>query len=272
MRFSPVVLALPTVALAAEQVPLMDQVKGWFNKATQAISSSVPSAPSMPSVPNVNPVNAAAAKVADLSVERVTLENYKEVLVPGATTTTSASGIDNVMLLITGGNKTCFGVCGHAEAEWNKSIPLIAASKEPPRLVVLNCETDPVLCNAWAAGPPTVMYMQLPKPLEDQSTPATSVYSIALNRTSVTAGEIAAIHTDAKYAEKAPYEGYFHPFDGQLAQYGLAIPFGYAVYYFNMVPSWAMMVGISFLSRTFMSKKAAGARPARPAAAAAAAQ
>lgn len=250
MRLSPVVLALPAMAAAQQQVPLMDQVKGWFNKATQAISSSVPSAPSVPSVSVPNPVDAAAAKVADYTVDRLTLENYKEVLTPGAAT--SSPGVEDVMLFVTGGNKTCFGLCAHAEGEWNKSTPFIAASSNPPRLAMLNCEAEPVLCNAWAVGPPSVLYMQLPQPLADQTKPATTVYSIPLNRTSVTASEIVALHTETKYAEKAPYEGYFHPFDGQLAKLGLGVPFGYAVYYFNMVPSWAMMVGISFFTRTFM--------------------
>ena len=245
MRLSTVVLALPAIA-AAEQVPLMDQVKGWFNKATQAISQTVPS---VSNVPVANPVDAAAAKAAEYAVERVTLENHKQVLAAGAH---GASGIDNVMLFVTGGNKTCFGLCGHAEAEWNKSAAIVAASSDAPRLAVIDCESEPVLCNAWALGPPSVAYMLLPQPLPDQSTPATSFYNIPLNRTSVTAGEIAAIHTQQKYLDKAPYEGWFHPFDGQLAKLGLTIPFGYAVYYFSLIPSWAMMVGISFFSRTFM--------------------
>lgn len=257
MRMNPIVLALPAMAAAqGAQVPLLDQLKGWFSSATAALAASTPTAAaSIPNVANVaagipNPVEAVASKFADVTVDRVTLENHKSILAPGAAT--SSPGIEDLMLFVTGGNKTCFGLCKHAEAEWNKSVALIAASKNPPHLALLNCETDPVLCNAWALGPPSVLYMQLPQPLADQSHPATTVYSIALNRTSVTAAEIAAIHTEGKFAEKAPYEGYFHPFDGQLAKFGLSIPFGYAVYYFNMIPSWMMMVGISFFTRTFM--------------------
>ena len=228
----------------------MDQVKGWFDKATQAIVANVPSASSLPKVNVPNPVDAGAAKIAEYTVDQVTLENYKQVFTPGAAT--SEAGSDNVMLFVTGGNKTCFGLCGHAETEWNKSVPLLAAAKDAPRLATLNCESDPVLCNAWALGPPTIAYILLPQPLADQSTPATTLHSIALNRTSVTTNDIVVLHTEQKYAEKAPYEGYFHPFDGQLAKLGLGIPFGYLIFYFNMVPSWAMMVGISMFSRTFM--------------------
>lgn len=234
---------------AAQQVPILDQVKGWFNKATHAVSSA---APSVSSVPVANPVDVAAAQVASLEVDRLTLDNVKQLLVPGAAT--ASPGIENWMLFITGGNKTCFGLCNHAETEFNKSVALMAASTSSPapHLAILDCETDPVVCNAWAVGPPSILYMELPYNLADQSTPATTVHYIPLNRTSVAATEIAALHTEEKYKEKAPYEGIFHPFDGQLAKFGLDIPFGWAVYYFGLIPSWAMMVGISFFTRTFM--------------------
>lgn len=255
MRVNAALLALPALASAQQQAPLMDQLKGWFDKATQAVqglqasaSSAVPNAPAMSDIPN--PVNAAAAQVASLSVDRLTLENHQQLLKTGAAT--ASPGIEELMLFITGGNKTCFGLCDHAETEWNKSVPLIAASRNAPKLAVLNCETDPVLCNAWAAGPPSVFYFLLPQPLPDQSSPATTVHEIPLNRTDVTSAEIVALVSEGKYKETAPYEGVFHPFDGHLAKFGVGIPFGYAVYYFSLVPSWMMMVGISFFTRNFM--------------------
>ena len=73
-----------------------------------------------------------------------------------------------------------------------------------------------------------------------------------MNRTSVTAGEIAAVHTEEKYKESPVYEGFWHPFDGPLAKAGLGIPLGYAIWGFAQVPSWMVMVGISFFSRTIM--------------------
>ena len=96
------------------------------------------------------------------------------------------------------------------------------------------------------------VHMLLPQPLPDQSVPATTLRSIGLNRTTVTAAEIAAIHTEEKYRQVAVYEGFWHPFDGPLAKAGLAIPLGYAIWGISKVPSWAVMVGISFLSRTVM--------------------
>lgn len=76
--------------------------------------------------------------------------------------------------------------------------------------------------------------------------------SISLNRTTVTAPEIAAIHLQQKYKEKEPYEGIWHPFDGTLAKFGLAIPAGYAIWGMSKIPSWAFMIVISFVSRSMM--------------------
>lgn len=161
-------------------------------------------------------------------------------------------------MFVTGGNKTCYGMCNTAETAFNKSVPLLAAAQNPPSLAMINCETEQVLCHAWAVSPPQLLHMQLPQPLADQSTPASTVRSIPLNRTTISAPSIAAYHLQDKYLEVAPYEGIFHPFDGPLAKYGLNIPAGYAIWGFSLIPSWAFMIGISFLSRTFMGRRMAG--------------
>ncbi|KAF2090204.1 hypothetical protein K490DRAFT_35539 [Saccharata proteae CBS 121410] len=243
MRFSQsLLIALPAVALAQEQAPLADKVKGWFNKATSYVSSVAPAAPS--------PVDAGAAKVAELVVEPLTLENWHSVLAP--TAAASADGPEEWMIYVTGGNATCYGLCGNTTEAWNRSTPLLSASPNPPHLAVLDCETEPILCNSWAASAPSVVHMLIPAPLADQSKPATTVRFIPLNRTSTTAGDITAIHTEEKYKKVEPYEGIFHPFDGQLAQYGVAIPVAYVFWGFSKMPSWLPMIAISFLSRTVM--------------------
>ena len=247
MRTSPILLALPALS-AAQQIPFLDQVKGWFAQASNTISSAIPSAPSAANIPN--PIAAGAKQVAAVKVQHLTTQNYNEVLKPGAAT--ASPGIEEWMVFITGGNKTCFGRCERAETAWNESTALLSASSSPPNLAMLNCETDPVLCNAWAVGPPTVLHFLLPQPLADQSTPATTCRSFGLNRTTITAPEIAGIHLQEKYKQKEPYEGFFHPFDGQLAKLGLAIPVGYAIWGFSLIPSWAFMILVSFASRSFM--------------------
>ncbi|SMQ46373.1 unnamed protein product [Zymoseptoria tritici ST99CH_3D7] len=262
MRVSTFVLALPALAAAQQQIPLVDQVKGWFAKATESLNAVVSSASESVSVKVPNPVASGAAKVATLKVERIGLDNHNEVIKPD--NPSSSTGIETWLVYVHGGNKTCFGMCGSAETAFNESVVLLAASPNPPKLARMDCETDPVLCNAWAISPPQIVHIQLPQPLADQSTPATTVRSIPLNRTTVAATQIAAIHLEDKYLETTPYEGLFHPFDGQLAKLGLNIPFGYLMWGFSLVPSWALMIGISFISRTFMGRKMAG--PAPPAA------
>ncbi|TKA82699.1 hypothetical protein B0A55_01271 [Friedmanniomyces simplex] len=265
MRTSPLLLALPALA-TAQQIPFLDQlnpyidqVKGYFGAATSTVASAASSAiPSSISIPN--PAASAAAAFAATKVPRLTLENQKSLLVPSST----VGGPEEWLLFVTGGNKSCFGLCESAERAWNESVGLMSASSTPPHFTLLDCDDQGVLCAAWALSPPTVIHMLLPQPLPDQSKPATTVRSIHLNRTTVAAPEIAAIHLQETYKEVPPYEGLWHPFDGPLAEYGVQIPVGYALWGFSKVPSWAFMIGVSFLSRSFMSRRM-GAAPARPA-------
>lgn len=133
-----------------------------------------------------------------------------------------------------------------------KSVPLLAASPKSPNLGLVDCEAEPVLCNTWAAGPPSILHILLPAPLEDQSTPATTVRFINLNRTTTTATDIAKISLEEKYKETEPYEGIFHPFDGALVKYNVAVPVAYVIWGFSKMPSWLPMIAISMLSRTFV--------------------
>ena len=250
MRTSPALLAaLPALAAAQQQFPFVNQIKGFFGQASASASSAVHS--SLPTdIPMPDPIAAGASKIADAKVNRITLDNYHQILVPGAAT--ASPGIEDWMVYVTGGNKSCFGVCERADKAWVEAVPLISASRSPPHLGMIDCEVDGVLCQAWAISPPQVMHIQLPQPLPDQSTPATTVRYMGLNRTTVTATEIAGIHLQETYKEKEPYEGVWHPFDGFLAQNHLLIPVGYAIWGFSRIPSWAIMIGVSFLSRTMM--------------------
>ena len=249
MRASSVLLALPALSVA-QQVPLLDnvvgQVKGWFAHASETASSAIPAAPS--SIPN--PVDAATAKIADIQVPALTLANHKDLIKPGAAS--ASSGSEDWMVFVTGGNTTCFGLCKRPEEAFNGSVALLSATPNPPNLAYLNCERDGVLCSAWGVSPPRVLHIQLPQPLADQSTPATTVRVLSFNRTTVSASEIAAVHLDETYKKTEPYEGFFHPFNGPLAEYGLNIPVGYAIWGFSKIPSWAFMIGVSFVSRNIM--------------------
>jgi hypothetical protein len=118
---SSLLLALPALAVAEEQIPLLDKVKGFFNKATAAVSSSIPSMPSMPSAPIDSATNKAAANAAAAIQYPLTLENWKEVLTVDPTA--SPPTTQDWLIFATGGNTTCFGLCGNATKAWNVRIP-----------------------------------------------------------------------------------------------------------------------------------------------------
>ena len=112
MRFSSaLVFALPALSLAEQQVPLFDKLKGYLNKATAAVSSAVPSAP----------FNAAAQKAASKAAEAIqyplTMQNWKEVLTVDPTV--SVPTTQDWLVFVTGGNDTCFGMCGNVTMAWN---------------------------------------------------------------------------------------------------------------------------------------------------------
>ena len=115
MRSSSLVLAFSALALAQDQVPLVDKVKGWFGAATAALSSAVPKPSS--------PTDTVRGKVAEHIQHELTLENWKETLTVDPTA--SAPSTQEWLVFITGGNATCFGFCGNATKAWNVSLPLV---------------------------------------------------------------------------------------------------------------------------------------------------
>ncbi|KAM0719719.1 hypothetical protein Q7P37_003852 [Cladosporium fusiforme] len=272
MRASSILLALPALAVA-EQIPLVDQVKGWFGKASETVSSAIPAASSAVADSIPEPINAATAKIAEVQVQSLTVANHKELIKPGAAT--ASPGIEEWMVFVTGGNATCHGMCKKAEEAFNGSVALLSATPNPPNLAYLNCDTDGPLCHAWSLTPPKVLHLQIPQPLADQTTPASTARYIPVNRTTISAPNVAAISLEEKYKNTEPYEGIFHPFNGFLAENGLSIPVGYAIWGFSKIPSWAFMIGVSFVSRNIMgrqARRAPGAPGAAPPAAAPAAQ
>ena len=58
-----------------------------------------------------------------------------------------------------------------------------------------------------------------------------------------------------------PYDGLFHPVDGQLAKFGILTYIGYAINFMGTTPSWLIMIGISFFTRQFMGNRAMKNRP-----------
>lgn len=238
-------------------MPLFEKVKGFLNKAKDAVTSAIPAAPS--------PLDAGAAKVVTSVQHELTAENWKDTLTVDPTV--SAPVTQDWLVFITGGNTTCFGFCGNVTKAWNTSLPLLSAKPSSPKFAILDCEAQPVLCNSWAVSPPSLYYFQIPKPLADQSAPAPTVRYRTLNRTSTTVETFKSFVLDEEYEKVEPYEGLWHPFNGKLQEFGVAMPVGYAVWAFAKMPSWLPMILISFLTRSFMSRRTAARVPtAAPAA------
>ena len=99
----------------------------------------------------------------------------------------------------------------------------------------------------------------------------TDIRIFRLNATRATTDDIVSIPSSSKsrYLEREPYEGALHPIDGTLQKFGLMTPFGVLLWILGAVPSWAMMLVISFASRSIMNKRlnnpnGLGAPPAAP--------
>lgn len=114
---SALLFAFAASAVAQDQIPLLDKLKGFLNQATAAISSAVPAAPS-------NPVKAASAKAAESIQHELTLENWKDVLTVDPTVSTPAT--QDWLVYITGGNASCFGLCGNTTKAWNVRLPSLS--------------------------------------------------------------------------------------------------------------------------------------------------
>lgn len=116
-------------------------------------------------------------------------------------------------------------------------------------MAILNCEDEPVLCNAWSASAGSIWaFDMLPEPA------AIDIYTRRLNLTSVTADDLVTLHTNGKKSFGL-LDSWFHPFNGKAAELGLSVPVGYALWAFGLVPNWAFMLVVSMLSRTMMGNR-----------------
>ncbi|RDW82225.1 hypothetical protein BP6252_03337 [Coleophoma cylindrospora] len=264
MRFSTsTLLALPLLAAAAQQKSPLDEAMGQLQTIFEKVAAFLPNIPNPNKQHPVDAANAATASAGGKTLHVLTLDSWKETVrspVKAESTTP-----EEWFILVTGGNKTCFGHCGTVETAFNKSALLLAANPTAPHLGYLNCEDQPVLCNSWGAGPPALWVMEIkpePAPVD--------IRIVGLNTTSTTAKTFTDLHALKTWKESPLYEGYFHPFDGPLAEYNLNVPLGYIFWVFAIVPSWMFMIAISFLSRSIMGNRMApqpNRRPGAPAAA-----
>jgi len=275
MRFSTTaLLALPLLASAAESP--FEQYKAKFQNFLENFGVAAPSAGKA-----ADPATAAASsaatgkaskakKVAEpKKIETLNLANWKDTLY--GPVQAEATKPEDWLVLLTGRNKTCFGQCARMESAFAESAAKFAAlpaSQQSPHLASLNCDDQPVLCNSWSANPGGLWLFQVappPAPVEIQTK--------RLNFTTVTAQDVVDAYTAPNRTEARwrtiSREGYFHPTEGKFAKLGAAVPLGYLLWGLNAVPSWAMMLVLSFFSRMLVNRRMGGANnaPAAPAAA-----
>lgn len=259
MRFSTTaMLALPLLAAAAESP--FDQYKAKFQNFLSSFGVQTPGADKEPAAAGTEPktkTSKASSKAKEISV--LTLENWNSTLFapvqPGATTP------EEWWVLVSGRNKTCFGHCTQVETAFNESAVKFASLPKSPHLAYLNCDDQPVLCNSWSASAPVLWVFEvLPRPAP------IDIYTRRLNLTTTTAQTLIDYHTEGAKNKFRLHDGYFHPYDGPIAKNGLSVPVGYFFWIFNNIPSWAVMVFISMMSRRFMNRQM-GPQPGQGAAA-----
>lgn len=73
-----------------------------------------------------------------------------------------------------------------------------------------------------------------------------------MNFTEATPEDIYKIHSEKTYEKQPAYKGAFHPMDGWLVKTHLSVILGYLNFGFSMVPSWFLMIALSFISRSLM--------------------
>jgi hypothetical protein len=145
-----------------------------------------------------------------------------------------------------------------------QSVPLLKAlpkgsNKPTLKLGTIDCEANEILCVAWSAGVPAIWHFLTPATASSPDAP-TDLRIIRLNTTTVKVEDITSIPSASKsrYEDYKPYDGILHPIDGAFQKYGVAVPFGYILFAMGAIPSWLMMLVISFASRQIMNKRMSG--------------
>jgi hypothetical protein len=158
MRFSQAsFLALPLLVTAAvpQESPIEQakaQAQFWLNK----LSGYLPN-PNKPHTPSQ-----AAAKAGGKTLHVLTLNDWEQTIRSSVRPESTTS--EEWWVMVTGGNSSCFGHCTTAETAFNQTAALWSINPSAPHLGYLDCDNQPVLCNSWGAGPPSLWILDVPAP------------------------------------------------------------------------------------------------------------
>ncbi|KAK4098244.1 hypothetical protein N658DRAFT_499663 [Parathielavia hyrcaniae] len=265
MRFSTTaLLALPLLAAAAESP--FEQYKAKFQNFLSNFGASTPGADKAdgPAVAGEAPSVATGAKgknaVEPKTIESFTLEDWKGTLYGPVRADAAQPQPAEWLVLVTGRNKTCLGRCERIETAFAeaavKFASLPSSEPSPQRLARVNCEDQPVLCNSWSANAGSLWLFEVPAAPDA----IVEIYTKRMNLTTVTPQDVVDVYagavTDRAEAgwNRTDPTGWFHPIEGKLAKFGLSVPLGYAFWALGAIPSWGMMLIMSFVSRTMMNR------------------
>lgn len=242
MRFSAAaLLALPLLAAAETQSPLVqaqDTAKHYFDLIYSFIPHSNTYSAS----------EAAAAKADGKNINVLTLNNWRSTL--RNSVTAASEGPEEWWVLLTGGDKSCWGNCTRFSEAFYESAALLNADASAPHLGLINCEHQPVLCHSWATGAPRLYIFEMtPEPAP------VSIHVQTFNSSTITANDFVELHTSNSWKERPEYEGFYHPFNGDATKYGLDLATGWLIWSFNILPNWAFMILLSFASRSMMNRR-----------------
>ncbi|EFW99445.1 peptidyl-tRNA hydrolase [Grosmannia clavigera kw1407] len=250
-----VLLILPVLGMAAEGEGPFAQYRAQFQNFIGSVGAyiQVPT-PLSAKVAEASSGDAAAdqaVKPASVNTvarptEYLKLDDWKDILY--SRVKPDATAPEEWWVLVTGGNKTCFGHCDVIMSAFNEAAPKLSVILDSPHTAVLDCEDQSVLCNSWSANPGYLYVFELlPQPAK------TDIYTKRLNLTTTTSNTIQELYEGHSKEGFELLDSYFHPLDGALATYGIAVPVGYVLWVFGVVPSWMMMLLISFGSRTIIN-------------------
>jgi len=139
------------------------------------------------------------------------------------------------------------GHCGKAEAVFNETADRFAVIPGTPHMGYVNCEQESVLCHAINCWPGSLwVFEMLPPPA------AINIYGKRLNLSSIAVPELLELQASGSKESFSLIDGWWHPFDGAVAEYGLLIPAGYVSWVFSYIPNWLFMFVISMVSRMLM--------------------
>ncbi|KAK4228319.1 hypothetical protein QBC38DRAFT_362081 [Podospora fimiseda] len=241
---SATMLALPLLAAAAEGP--FEQYKAKFQNFLGSFGAKAPIAETN-QVPIVNTGKKPKKVTEPKKVETLTLAGWNDSLFTSIKPESTKP--EEWLVLISGRNNTCFGHCDKVEAAWKDASFKFAQLPSSPNLGYINCDDEPVLCNSWSASTGVFWAIDvLPPPAQ------TDILVKRLNLTTVTGQDIVDAYAtrSADTWRKIDNDGWFHPIHGKFATWGVAVPLGYFFWALNVIPSWVMMVGVSFLSRSMM--------------------